>query len=92
MQGETFSDEEKAVLAKFIAHTQSRDFEKAPPLSDTEIEHLRRWLEVYKSFDTLGRFATFARNTVIWIGVMFGAWYAFKGWLVEIAQHRVGGG
>lgn len=83
-----FTAEEKRILAKFIAHTQTRDFEKEPPLTDEEIENLRRWLEVYRSFAALGRFAGFARNTVIWIGVMFGAWYAFKGWLVEIASQK----
>jgi len=89
---EDFTDEEKRVLAKFLSHTQSRDFERSPPLTDEEIEHVRKWLEVYKSFAVFGRFAGFARNLVIWIGVMFGAWYAFKGWLIEMAQQRIGGG
>lgn len=79
------SDAERQALAK-LQHLIAKKELNAEPLSEAEIEQIRHMIEVYKSFAVMGRFASAARNVVLWLGIMFASWYAFKDWLAGLAK------
>lgn len=56
---------------------------------EREIRVIRQMMEFYQACSALGRFAGAARNVVIWMGVMLGAWWAFNEWVVKFVKSAV---
>lgn len=89
MNDTALSQSEREALAKLQVILAERNLEHVAPLTDDELQLIRHMIDVYKSFAVFGKMAGAFRNIVLWLGVMFAAWYALKDWLVQAAR---GGG
>lgn len=83
---EKMSPEEKAALDK-LNDILSRH--KVTVFDEAEVKIIKAMIDTYVAFTALGRFASFARNVVIWIAAMAAAFYAFNEWVVRYVQKAV---
>jgi len=84
-----FSDEELAALKKLETLLEKK--EKTVTFNDDEIAVIKKVVELYKSFAAIGYFGSAAKNIVIWIGVMLGAYFTFTEFVAKYIKIRIGG-
>jgi hypothetical protein len=60
---------------------------KVTIFTEEEVVTIRRMIRLYQGYDALGKLANFARGTVIWIGAMAAAYWAFQNALAEYIKH-----
>lgn len=82
------------LLSDFVAPTQKEQLmgKKEPPdFNEEEIETLRRVIYLVQGLEALGSFASFLKTTIIWFGVVIGAFIAIKNGAIEFILDSVNG-
>lgn len=77
------TDYEKQVVEKLNALLNDK---KVHIFSESEVEIIKEMMDIYAGMRSWGKLAGIMRNAVIWLGVMFGAYYAFKEWVIAAAK------
>lgn len=60
-------------------------------LSQKEIRKMQEMISIYESFQAFGRFATVARNLVIFAGSLIAAWFFLSDHIVAALKRLVSG-
>jgi hypothetical protein len=67
-------------LEEILEHHKRANF------TDEELKIIRRMIQCWNSFQVLGVIGITIRNIVIWLGVMFGAYYAVTKWFIHLVK------
>lgn len=81
--------EERSALAKLQRWVEHRNADEVPPLTDDEIKVVRFWIRVFQGLSALGYAGAVLKNAVLWLGVIIGAYWAVKNWVIEAAKGAV---
>ena len=65
--------------------------EKAYIFNEDEVKVLKKVIEFYSSFESLGRLGKGLRNVVVWFGVMAGTYFAIREAIETYIRSQVGG-
>lgn len=84
-----FTDEELAALEKLDTLLNKK--KKSVSFSDDEIVIIKKMVELYESFAAIGYFGSAAKNIIIWLGVMIGAYFTFTEFVSKYIKLHIGG-
>ena len=83
------TDEDEKLLEKLTKLLEKE--ESIEELDKKEIEIVRKMIATYESFKAFGRLSSAARNIVIWLGVMLGAYFTLQEFIVNFIKSHAGG-
>ena len=55
-----------------------------------DFDKIDRMVKFWDALETLGRVGDLARRIILWLGVMFAAWFAFSEYLVNYIRRAAG--
>lgn len=79
-------------LEQFLERQEQGYKNVVPEFDQEEIAALRKVILLVKGLEALGSFAGFVKSTVIWLGVIIGAFIAVKNGAVEFIVQSVATG
>ncbi len=57
--------------------------QRHPQFDDEELEALKKVIKLVRGLELLGSFAAFIKTTIIWLGIVIGAFIAVKNGAIE---------
>ena len=87
----SLNSDTKATLDKFeqFLDDQGTGKKKLTDFTEDDVTVLKRVIKIVKGLEAFGSLADFVKSTIIWFGVIVGAFIAMKNGLIEFIIHSV---